>query len=76
MRIIKFTSNSSEIIVNAEKFLYLRRIGSNTSLADATGKVHPIDTDLTYAEVEEEFIKFFCDKEYAENEILDFTDSE
>lgn len=76
MRIIKFTSNSSEIIVNADKFLYLRRIGVNTSLADVTGKVHPIDTDLTYAEVEKEFIKFFCDEDYAEDVILDFTDSE
>ena len=76
MRVLKFTSNKSEILVNADKFLYLRRIGTSINIADTTGKTHTVDTSLTYAEVEKEIIKFFCDPKYADNSILDFTDSE
>ena len=48
MRLIKFTSNKCDMLMNLDHFTYLRQISDKPHIIDKSGKVIQIDTNLNY----------------------------
>lgn len=51
--------------MNIDNFTYLRQQSNMTNIIDKSGKAFPIDTTLTYFEIEERFEMFIFDESFA-----------